>query len=527
MAGPGSGTGAGEASVSAVERQEDIDGLAELFEQARLRQYFGAAEALLRDWGAVDVEEVVGDTDLLGQLEEHLQLKLLERRRLEAAVAGRPTAAGVAGPVLPRGTMPSCREPLRTAPHSSSGSTGVEVHPPARNPPPAGAGGAIPAAHAPDGTVVRNTFIEYKDAIVRDLPRTSTAPPTACRRRASSGLGGSLTEEVDEEEEEFAGSVSPPGDSRAPRTPAALFDRTVTWDSYENEVDPTTTLPPDAQPGPPFPPPFGQAPPGSGAGGGLQLPAVPPMMWPMPAVPPVPPVGWIPGPGMEFGPGWSFQHMIGQYGQQLPYGGQYFPGVADGTPGDAFRQQLAASEQGGSGLFGASGSGEDDGKPPPPQALERTFSINSGSMRVHWTVSARKLKSKDSHPHLSPSFELSFGTSSPSVPFKMMITPKVASETKGGASFKKARGVGFIELVCEETLPDAVPQVSYKISIGSGDKRQPARGPVTHDFSKQAVSRFPKGLAEWDFQSAVDHESMTFVVCLEIIPTTAKLSGDE
>lgn len=59
----------------------------------------------------------------------------------------------------------------------------------------------------------------------------------------------------------------------------------------------------------------------------------------------------------------------------------------------------------------------------------------------------------------------------------------------------------------------AAATLRYRLSIGS----QPPRGPVDHDFLSSAVSGLPQEEEEWDFSKVVDSESMTFVVCLEMM----------
>merc|ERR550537_1892310 len=120
--------------------------------------------------------------------------------------------------------------------------------------------------------------------------------------------------------------------------------------------------------------------------------------------------------------------------------------------------------------------------PPQPQTLTRAVSVSSGVNRVHWNVDARKLRGNDKQA-VSPAFELSFGPAHPSVTFKMMIYPKVVNDSKGGASFKKAKGKGYVQLKCEAELSEEVANACFRISIGSGDNVQPPRGPVHHNFS--------------------------------------------
>merc|ERR1712019_26870 len=106
-----------------------------------------------------------------------------------------------------------------------------------------------------------------------------------------------------------------------------------------------------------------------------------------------------------------------------------------------------------------------------------------------------------------------------------MIQPKVVDDKKGAGSFRIAGGKGYVELVCEGNLPDISQEVKYSITIGSGKKRQPLRGPITHNFAEMAVSKLPKGQALWDFNHAVDKDSSTFVVCLEILPVESEVQA--
>merc|ERR1712187_757942 len=131
---------------------------------------------------------------------------------------------------------------------------------------------------------------------------------------------------------------------------------------------------------------------------------------------------------------------------------------------------------------------------PQPQTLTLQR-IRCGHFRICWTVDARKLRGNDKQA-VSPPFDLSFGTRLPNVTFKMMIYPKIIHAEKGGASFKKARGKGHIQLKCESELPAGSAKVSFCLSIGSKNSMKTPRGPVFHDFSSSAVC----GLSEeWDF----------------------------
>merc|ERR1719401_3025070 len=74
--------------------------------------------------------------------------------------------------------------------------------------------------------------------------------------------------------------------------------------------------------------------------------------------------------------------------------------------------------------------------------LARAVSVATQIYRVRWTVDARKLKSKDTEA-VSPPFCID---ETGDIEFKMLLRPRVTAETKGGASFKKARGRGVVEL---------------------------------------------------------------------------------
>merc|ERR1719429_332401 len=110
---------------------------------------------------------------------------------------------------------------------------------------------------------------------------------------------------------------------------------------------------------------------------------------------------------------------------------------------------------------------------PQPQTLTRTHSVYSGCYRVHWTVDAWKLRGNDKQA-VSPPFDLCLGSQLPSVTFKMILYPKVMNDNRGGASFKKSHGRGFIQLKCESDLSgaQAIANVNFRISIGSGVTKQ-------------------------------------------------------
>lgn len=152
---------------------------------------------------------------------------------------------------------------------------------------------------------------------------------------------------------------------------------------------------------------------------------------------------------------------------------------------------------------------------PQPQTLAMQHESDSQIYQVTWTVDARKLKGNDKQA-VSPPFDVVFGTSR--VTFKMMIYPRAHDESKGGASFKKSRGQGFIQLKCEGDLSAGGEAVTFWLSIGSQTLRESARGPTHHNFVHSAVCGLPRTHEEWDFLKVIDHNSMTFNVYLAIVP---------
>lgn len=152
---------------------------------------------------------------------------------------------------------------------------------------------------------------------------------------------------------------------------------------------------------------------------------------------------------------------------------------------------------------------------PQPQTLSIQHASDSQSYQVIWTVDARKLKGNDKQA-VSPPFDIVFGATQ--VTFKMMIYPRAHDESKGGASFKKSRGQGFIQLKCEGDLSAGGEAVTFWLSIGSQTFRESDRGPAQHNFVHSAVCGLPRTLEDWDFLKAIDHDSMTFNVYLTVVP---------
>jgi len=151
-----------------------------------------------------------------------------------------------------------------------------------------------------------------------------------------------------------------------------------------------------------------------------------------------------------------------------------------------------------------------------PQTLIGGFCEDNCCFRTLWWVEARKLRANEKQA-VSPTFEVSLRDSLPSVKFKMMIHATVMSDQKGGASFRKSKGSGLVQLKCEaDELSKAAADFKFRISIGTGESFQAPRGPKAHNFLAGAVCGLDKDEEEWHFQSAVGPDSMTFVLCLDI-----------
>jgi len=255
---------------------------------------------------------------------------------------------------------------------------------------------------------------------------------------------------------------------------------------------------------------------------------VPYMMVAMPVMVPT-----FPAPGMDFGKHSLPSPEIGAKAQQASIPSEP-PQTFGATAAEAIGPGDASSSTA-SGVAGQEGVSVSNmpaqttvdvpplQPPPRPQVLQRDFSVASCVFRIHWAVDAKKLTSTDREA-VSPAFELSF--SGVPVQFKIVIRPKVTTEARGGASFKKAKGKGSVEVRClGEVDPEVTPAVTFRIWIGSGGtepvKREDARGPVKHNFADRTICGLPEGQEEWDFSRVVDDATKTFVVCLEILAGTA------
>jgi len=136
---------------------------------------------------------------------------------------------------------------------------------------------------------------------------------------------------------------------------------------------------------------------------------------------------------------------------------------------------------------------------------------------VLWTVDARKLYGNDKQI-VSPPFDPMAGRFQGAA-FKLLVHAKAMNEGKGGTSFKKSSGRGSLQLKCESDLGEAACDLRLCFSVGAAEgSLLDWRGPLTHDFSKGAVCGTPSCHEQWDFLAATDQDSMTFVICLDVVP---------
>jgi len=141
----------------------------------------------------------------------------------------------------------------------------------------------------------------------------------------------------------------------------------------------------------------------------------------------------------------------------------------------------------------------------------RVEDLGAGHLKVVWPMDARKVQGKDQQL-VSPSFELFPGFS-----FKLLVKPRPMGDRKGQASFKKSRGWSSVELKLMGGMALA-PKLRFLISVGGSSPR----GPVDHDFSDNTMGGLVNDNCWFDFASAVEPNSSTILVSLEVLAVTSK-----
>eukprot|EP00930_Biecheleria_cincta_P023714 TRINITY_DN1707_c0_g1_i1.p1 TRINITY_DN1707_c0_g1~~TRINITY_DN1707_c0_g1_i1.p1 ORF type:complete len:463 (+),score=102.56 TRINITY_DN1707_c0_g1_i1:135-1523(+) len=454
-----------------------VAGLEDAMRSAGLEIYIPAAAEWCDKMGARDLEEITED-DVFQEFASELKLKPLEKKRLWKAIA--PTAAipvsspttadttaqGYSAAALPKFSMP-------------------------------------PMSHS---VFVKNTFLDLDDGKRGPTIRRSCTVPVA-------GAAQDLEEEAeleDVEEEAEAEAEADETQSVGQEAEAAGLYKTITCDGYEpmNNWDWMR----DTE---------------------QQLPSVAENTASQDSCSSYADAGL----GGQFGMQSQTSDMVGMvmipmdsmpsYAMPVP-SGLCFPGYVP-VPIDRFQRYPGAMD----GHFLMAGAADEpsvEAEPLPVTSitenrrdavLQRAFSVASKIYRIRWTVDARKLKSTD-REHVSPSFDLSCAVP---VSFKMILRPRMVASDRGGAAFKRSRGRGTVQIRCmAESDAHELPVVTFRIGVGSsgqGGRQLKLRGPVRHDFSEKNMCGLPQGQDEWDFSRAVDEDTQTFVICLEVLSGSA------
>jgi len=343
-----------------------------------------------------------------------------------------------------------------------------------------------------DYIVVKNTFIDLDDEPRKPiLSRFASMPAKFAQKE----------EEDSVDEAEVEAPVPVPGADAPPPMPELY--RVVTYDAWERQPEWSWC---QSDPSEPRPAELPQAPLPTG---GYQVPVMPtgpPTGFPMP----------IPGSAMVM----------------LPVGPMMVPMPEDMAPAATFDRWPAGipappTEAPSVGLKPEKVLTPVPDKEPvvmPPVAriaeprapvLQRAFSVNSAIFRIHWTVDAKVLKSSD-REKVSPPFEVSMGGKE--IQFKMCLRPTVTSESRGGASFRKAKGKGTVDLRClNEIDPARSCSMTFRVAVGKGSDAYRVSSTVRHDFSEKAICPLPETEEEFDFKTVTDEDTQTFVVVLEVV----------
>lgn len=163
---------------------------------------------------------------------------------------------------------------------------------------------------------------------------------------------------------------------------------------------------------------------------------------------------------------------------------------------------------------------------PRPQTLE-IASREDRSSSVRWFVDAAKLKQKQVATIVSPAFEIQ--AEDGLIPFKLVVRARRSGlDQRKHVTFRDSEGRGTIELKCESSVDDSTGRCNsfyFRMSLGRGD--QTWRNSLRHNFATSAVGLLSQEeQEEWEFPIAVDKESGTFAVCLEIMPAPTESDLD-
>jgi hypothetical protein len=96
--------------------------------------------------------------------------------------------------------------------------------------------------------------------------------------------------------------------------------------------------------------------------------------------------------------------------------------------------------------------------------------------------------------------------------WRLMLQPEVTHSSKGGQSFKAAKGRAIIKLKCEGK-PEANASAAFAFQFIVGN--QEPRGPCTHNFTETAIAALPADDV-WDVLDNVRLGMVT--ICADIWP---------
>jgi len=150
-------------------------------------------------------------------------------------------------------------------------------------------------------------------------------------------------------------------------------------------------------------------------------------------------------------------------------------------------------------------------------ALTHSRCSLSGVVKVIWHLDSRCLGSlHSSKKHaISPFFPIYFGSHMPFAAFKLLLYPGASQKPSAASGLQR----GHIKLMCEEpSFGDSNGLASFCVSLGSGTRPKPFRGPACHDFACSAVAELPAEHNLWDLRSTVDDATMTLTVRVDILP---------
>ena len=139
--------------------------------------------------------------------------------------------------------------------------------------------------------------------------------------------------------------------------------------------------------------------------------------------------------------------------------------------------------------------------PPVSCGIWSDLNTGTGCLEIQWIATARKLTSND-RVFTSPDFKIL------GMRFKMFVC---ARPTDGGltGSFRHASGFGHVFLKYEAQSPHEDLSLEFRLSVGTRSQE------VRHNFGRMATWG-PSGAPAWDLSAAVDRQSMTLRILLEV-----------